>query len=297
MYFIREKQKFTEENVQSRMASRGRGRGKDLTYVLNSQKPSKGGQTSSNTGAPKIPKNVDSLGTYLFSLNESNFELYGGTFAEMVSGYSSTREKLQEAVDLIYDATVSDRDSAKLGAMVCEKIITSSASSERAQSSFPAEFRKSLLGRFQTDFKQKDQLRSQSVESWLGIFAFLCHFYITIKIGGEPIAVMGKSILSSVDNLLQKPDVVDDEIDCICTHLKLCGAILEVKQPEQFEQVIISLRKILISPQSSCMVRCVILELVEYKHMGWKDPGKVLDKFYVDALADAVAQDELGADS
>ena len=279
------------------MASRGRGRGKDLTHVINSQKPSKGGQTSSNSGAPKIPKNVETLGTYLFSLNESNFELYGGTFAEMASGYSSTKEKLQEAVDLIYDTTVSDRDSAKLGAMVCEKIIMSSASPDRAQSSFPVEFRKSLLGRFQTDFKQKDQLRSQSVESWLGIFAFLCHLYVKIEIGGEPISVVGKSILSSVDNLLQKPDVVDDEIDCICTHLKLCGAVVELKHAEQFERILTSLRKMLISRKSSGMVRCVILELIEYKYMGWKDPGRVLDKFYVDALADAIAQDELGADS
>lgn len=272
------------------MASRGRGRGKGLTHALNSRKPASEGIPSEPSEPPKIPKNSESLSTYLHSLNESNFALYGGTFAKMVAGYSSTEEKLQEAVDLIYNTTVSERDNAKLGSMVCEKVVMA----ESKDSSFPANFRKRILLHFQADYKQKDQLRAQSIESWLGVFAFLCHFYSKIKIGGEPIAVMGKSILLSVESLLQKPDMVADEIDCICTHLKLCGESLESKQPLEFETILNCLRKLLIGRKSCCMTRCVILELIEFKYMGWKDTGRVLDKFYVDALADAIAEDELG---
>ena len=262
-----------------------------LNTVMSSQKPSKAGQSSGKQGTAKVPKDIEALGTYFFSLNESNFKQYGSVFAEMVIGYSSSTEALEEAVDLIYDTTVSDRDSANLGAMISEAIINYE---ESASPSITADFRKCLLAHFQTDFKQKDVLRGRSVESWLGVFAFLCHIYKRIQINAHPIAVMGKAILSSAENTLQNVDVVDDEIDCICTHLKLCGNLLELNHPEQFESIFTTLRRLIIKRQTSCMVRCVVLELIELRYMSWSDPKKVLDKFYVDALADAVAEDELG---
>lgn len=279
------------------MASRGRGRGRVLDTVVSSQKAPKASQLSTKasegTSTPKIPKDIQGLGTYLFSLNESNFKQYGFVFSEMVIGYSSSEEKLEEAVDMIYDTTNSNRDSAKLGAMICETIINSEANDTVARSQIRTLFRKSLLAHFQTDFKQKDALRGRSVESWLGVFAFLCQIYKLIQINAQPIAVMGKSILTSIENTLHKQDVVDDEIDCICTQLKECGNLLENHHSEKFEAIFTELRRLIIKRQTSCMVRCVVLELIELRYMNWSDPKKMLDKFYVDALADAVAEDEL----
>lgn len=276
------------------MANRGRGRGKVLNTVMSSQKPSKAGQSSGKQGTAKIPKDIEGLGTYFFSLNESNFKQYGSVFAEMAIGYSSTKEKLEEAVDLVYDTTVSDRDSANLGAMISEAIINYEAMGTSTSPSITVDFRKCLLAHFQIDFQQKDVLRGQSVEAWLGVFAFLCHIYKRIQINAQPIAVIGRAILSSAENTLQNVDVVDDEIDCICTHLKLCGNLLESNHPQPFESIFTNLRRLIIKRQTSCMVRCVVLELIELRYMSWSDPKKVLDKFYVDALADAVAEDELG---
>ncbi len=275
------------------MASRGRGRGRVLDSVMSSQKAPKASQSSSNStrqGTPKIPKNIEDLGTYLFSLNESNFEKYGAVFSEMVIGYCSSDEKLEEAVGLIYDSTVSDRDSAKLGATICAAIINYEA---KDASQIGNKFRKSLLYRFQTDFKQKEALRSRSVESWLGVFSFLCHIYKMIQINAQPIVVMGRSILNSIESTLQKQDAVGDEIDCICTQLKECGSLLEKHHNEKFEEIFTELRKLIIKRQTCCVVRCAILELIELRHMNWSDPKRVLDKFYVDALADAVFEDEV----
>ncbi len=277
------------------MASRGKGRGRVLDTAISSPQNPKASQLSASrsTATPKIPKDIEVLGTYLFSLNENNFKQYGLLFSEMVIGYSSTEERLEEAVEMIYNTTVSDRDSAKLGAMICETIINYKAKDMPVQSPVTQDFRKSLLAHFQSDFKQKDTLRGRSVESWLGVFAFLCQIYKVIRIKSQPVTVMGKSILSSVENTLQKQDVVGDEIDCICTQLKECGHLLETHHEEKFEAIFTGLRRIIIKRHTSCMVRCAVLELIELRYMRWNDPKKVLDKFYVDALADAVAEDEL----
>ena len=271
------------------MTSRGRGRG--ITSASSSHKPVKGGQ-GPGSGKPKVPKDIQGLGSYLFSLNDSNFTQYGTVFAEMVIGYSTTKERLQEAVDLVYDTTVSDRDSANLGSKICEAIIH--FETKAAEASIATEFRKSVMGRIQTDYKQRNTLRAHSVESWLGVFSFLCQVYKKIRVDNQPIVVMGKALLTSIEETLQKSDVVDDEIDCICTNLKLCGDVLESNHRDKVEAIFVALRRLVIKSKTSCSVRCVVLELIEYRLKGWKDPDKVLERFYVDAMADAVAEDELG---
>lgn len=273
------------------MASRGRGRGK-------SPRPGRGGHSSTTGGVPKVPSNVDGLGTYLHSLNDSNFDIYGETFADMVLSYSSNEQKLQETVNLIFDTTVESRDYAKLGAKVCEKIAmpASEVGEPDSKLSVRSEFRMMLIKRFHFEYKQKEKIRTNSIEAWLGIFTFLCEIYARLRVNNEPIKVCGNAILSIIQFHLDQMDVVPDEIDCICNNVKLCGQLLEKQNLEEFEKVFTELRKRVISRKTSCQARCAILELIEYRHMGWVDPQKTLEKFYVDAMADAVAEDELGED-
>ena len=59
----------------------------------------------------------------------------------------------------------------------------------------------------------------------------------------------------------------------------------------------VKLRYMVISKKSSCRTRCLAMEVLEFRCMGWSDPDKRLDDFYVDALVDAIAEDELGGAS
>lgn len=277
------------------MASRGRGRGK------NYPRPGRGGQSrgggGGGGGGQKVPSNAEELGTYLHSLNDSNFDAYGAMFADMVLNYSSNEHKLEEAVSLIFDATVQSRDYAPLGAKVCEKVAMASNEDEPdPKHQVRSEFRKMLMKRFHFEFNQKEQIRTTSIEAWLGVFTFLCEVYARIKVNDEPIKVLGSAIMSVVQFHFDQLDIVPDEIDCICSNLKLCGRLVEKQNPEKFMKVFTELRKRVISRKTSCQARCAILELIEYRHMGWHDPQKTLDKFYIDAMADAVAEDELGED-
>jgi len=274
----------------------GRGRGRDLGVTP--RKPGSGQAQGSSGPArtPKIPSTVKELGTYLRSLNDTNLQLYCGAFTDMVLGYSTNERRLQEAVDLLFETTVSNREHAELGAKICAGIAMSPAggSEEESKSAIRANFLKALLGRFQTEYKKKEETRENSIETWLTIFSFLCEVYIRIKIGNEPIKVIGKAILSTIEYFFNLPDIDDDEVEAVCTYLKLCGKHLDALNQPQIEKLIVKLRSMVISKKSSCRTRCLAMEVLEFRCMGWSDPHKRLDDFYVDALVDALAKDELG---
>ena len=251
---------------------------------------------AASAGKTKIPSSLQELNKYLTSLSESNFDTYGGVFADMVLGYSCNAAKLREAVDLLFDSTACNRDDAPLGAKVCEKIVTGPAGSREPEDSAArrTDFRKALLGRFQVEFSRKEETRARSIEAWLSVFAFLCEIYARVKVSDEPIKVVGKAILNAMHYLLELDDVVDDEIDCVCTSLKQCGCYLDKQQAAaEVEKLICSLRVRAISGKTSCRVRCLIMEVLELRQRSWKDPEGKLGRFYIDALADAVAEDEL----
>ena len=279
------------------MATRGRGRGgagHGAARPGRSLASGVGGGAAPGGSRPKTPGTVKELGTYLHSLNDSNFPAYGDMFAEMVLNFSKKgKDRLQEAVDLVFNTTVQSREYATLGAKVCEKITQESAGDVAEKRALRVEFRKLIFQQIQGNYKNKEAIRVQSIEAWLAIFAFMCEVSPRVKVGDKPFTALSKAILSTIEFLLGQEDVVFDEIDCICSCLKVCGKGIEEQCPEKFEEVFTELRKKLIFGKSSCQIRCSILELIEYRHMHWSDPNNKLLDFYVDAMADAAAEDEL----
>ena len=215
--------------------------------------------------------------------------MYGEMFADMFWGFCQGDErKFQEAVSLVFDTVVADKEHANLGAKVCLKI----KEKEEAEGS---KFFKSLIRCFQKEFQKKAETRSVSIEAWLSIFSFMGEVYSTIFIKGQPIIVLGKAIYSTMNFLLELPDCDDDEVECICSVLKLCGAHLEVADATTMRTIVDTLRKKLISKRSTCRLRCVVLQVLELRAMGWNDPQKLLDEFYIDGLQDAIVEDEVGS--
>ncbi len=268
------------------MASRGRGRG--LGQVGKSR-------TSELTKKRvRVPKSIDDLAEYLHSLNEKNLEIYGPEFADMVHRFVDDESKLVNTVQLIFDSTVASRDYSKLGSGVCKIIIERGSEVGNAGGIVNAMFLEKLLQCFQSKFRNMKEIRSKSVEQWLGIFAFFCEVYNDIRVSGQPIKVVGNAIIQKIDSMVCACDTIDDEIDAICTKLKVCGRLLEEQDSGSLERILVALRKQVITPKSSCQRRCLIMEILELKQSGWSDHKGHLDKFYVDALADAVVEDELG---
>lgn len=266
------------------MAHRGRGRGqgtasRDIGAIQ--KKP-----------ALRTPKSIDELARYLHTLNESNLHIHGSEFADMVLRFAADEAKVEGTINLIFDTTVASRQYSSLGAEVCRLIIQGGSNKEESQGIVCTTFRLKLLKRFQAEVKEMKAIRKNSIEHWLGIFAFLCEVYSKIKVGDKPIAVIGKAILKHIHTMLEEDDTIDDEIDCICSKLKVCGKTLEEDSPGVFANIFTSLRKQVINKNSSCLRRCYILEIIEFKYLGWSDSARCLDRFYSDAIADAAVEDE-----
>ena len=278
------------------MSSRGRGRG-GVGHGAGASRPGGGAASAGGGGGrPKTPGSIKELGTYLRSLSDSNFAAYGDMFAEMVLSYSKRgTERLQEAVELIFDTTVQSREYAELGAKVCEKIVRDCAGDEAEKKALRGEFKKLLFLKFQQNYKNKEATRVQSVEAWLAIFAFMCEVSPRVRVdpGEKLFAPLSKAILSTIEFLLDQEDVLFDEIDCICSSLKVCGKGIEEQCPEKFNEIFTELRKKLIFGKNGRQARCAILELIEYRYMHWSDPNNTLLDFYADAMADAAAEDTL----
>lgn len=270
------------------MASRGRGRGLISEAGRKTQ--------SAKKQSPRTPRSFEELTEYLYSLNEGNIHIHGAEFADMVIRFADNESKLAKTVDLIFDTTIESRDYSKLGGTVCQ-LIVDRGTQDGNSSTVGSDFKQKLLRRFQSELKANEEIRARSIEQWLGIFAFLCEVYFKIKVGGAPISVVGNAILKYTDKMLANPDIIDDEVDTICMKLKKCGKLLEHQDAGMMEKIITALRKQVISSKSSCQRRCVIMELIELKQLGWNDISGKLDDFYIDAITDAIVEDEIGGEN
>lgn len=281
---------FNPPKLLTKMASsRGRGWGAHPRQAGDS------GRQPQAQRKPKAPDDVKGLSGYLNSLNHGNLDTYGDMFADMVIGYCSNERRMQEAVNLIFETTCKDREFAPLGAKICRRIVEQPVGHQEPADKTDTRntFRKTLLQRFQAEYKNKQSIRAVSIETWLAIFAFLYELFLRVQVQGQPIKVVGSAILSTISWLLQLEDCDDDELECVCLCLKLAGHLLEQINKDQVKNIARLLRAKAINRKSTSRVRCLVLEVLEYRAFGWKDPEGELDQFYCDALPDAIAEDEL----
>ena len=202
--------------------------------------------------------------------------------------FGRDEERFQEAVELVTATTVADRDYVHLGVQVCQLIM------EKPNG---PKFRQALMRWFQQQFNAKDDIRAVSIEKWLSTFAFMCEIFSCVLISEQPITILGNAVYSGIEFLLEQPDRDDDEVDCICSSLKLCGSSLETSNQKKMDGLMNTFRRIVFAKNSSCRVRCLVLEIIELRAMGWNDSEKKLEDFYVDGLMDAVAEDEAESDT
>lgn len=275
-------------------SARGRPRGKGRGIPPQSADP---GRYHQAQRTHKTPSDVAGLSVYLESLNDGKLASYGKMFANMVLDYSSNDRRLQEAVELIFTKTTKDRENSSFGAKICSLIVEPGESTAEQVDTTDkrTSFRKALLQRFQTDYKNRQSIRSQSIEAWLAVYTFLYELFLRVQVQGQPIKVVGGALSSASSWLLKLEDCDDDEIECVCSCLKLVGHLLEQTSPDQVKEIVRLLRTKAISRQSSSRVRCLILEVLEFRAFGWKDPDGDIDMFYCDALPDAIADDELSS--
>lgn len=233
------------------------------------------------------------LKDYLYSLNDGNFGKYGERFGMMTRGYLTARTKEVNAVaSMILEAAMDSKETTRLGAMVCKAIIYPDNLPENEEAASKA-FRNTIIALMHSKYEERKQIRDKSIESWLAIFSFLSDFYNWLHIpSGKALSLIGKAILEACNFMLDGEYCDDDEIECICLHLKNNGKMLEEEDPLAVERVVCELRTRVILRTSTERSRCLCMDLIEYRARGYCDPDNKLLDYYLVALQDAIASDE-----
>ena len=297
---------------QTKMASRGRGRGMGIVPppspgVVESEgstSDSKGskvplpggtkiGPSSGQQTSHKTPGNIQEVQKYLMSLNEQNVDRHGKEFGDMIVRYikQSPEKRAGEVASLFYQTITKSRNYSTLGGKVCAEVLNPEADKE-----IRALFRKELFRMCQGNYKQKEGIRKRSIEEWLGIFTFVTELYRFVRVSGTTIGALGSASREGIAFMLDSKDCTDDEVDCICTIVKSIGPMLESsdEQRKVFNDAVVNkLRTAAIRRETSENATCQILELLEFRARGYKDPAKELKDYYVEAYTDAIARDEL----
>ena len=282
------------------MAARGRGRGGPSI----NPPPSPGIQPSASQGSMTAPipgpkqeadrtlSDIKEVAKYLHSLNHGNLSKYGPIFSEMVINFikKDPDKRLREVASLLVETITKSKDFAPLGGKVCGGILNQESDKEMR-----GKLRNEILSQCKMQFKQKNSLRAKSIEQWLAIFAFIGALYQRILINGQHLSALGTAILEGISFTFSLSDTDDDEIECVCALFKEIGPVIEgdEKLKGKCKEVLHMLRTRVISHKSTERMRCLILELLEFRAMGYKDSGKELDDFYPDAMMDAIANDDL----
>lgn len=273
------------------MAQVGQGRGSAaLRRVSSGSGPNSG---KSQTGRIDIPTSLDQLKEYLYSLTLDNFGKFGEKFGQMTRGYLTSRPNEVNAVaSTILEAATNSKETTKLGAMVC-KVVIYPASSSEDQEGVSKAFRNKIVELLHTKYKDKKQIRKKSIESWLAVFSMLCDLYHHLHLpSGKSWGFIGKIVLEACKFMFDNDDCDDDEIECISLHLKNNGQMLEEEHSLGVECIVSELRTRVISKKTTERVRCLCMDLIEYRARGYCDPDNKLSDYYLVALQDAIANDE-----
>lgn len=241
----------------------------------------------------KTPNTASELATYLYSLNEDNLAQYGPAFSEMAINFVkiSPEKRTSELVSLLYSTVTSSREHATLGARVCQEIL-----GPEGDVDIRTQIRRELLRTCQTQYRNRESIRRKSIEDWLALFSFIMALFCHLRVGGECVWALGGAAVEATLFTLDQKDLDDDELECICFSLKDIAPTLEAseKTSKKFSKSVVpKLRSLAISRKASERATCMIMEFLEFRARGYQDPGGEISDFYVDALADAIASDEM----
>ncbi|XP_075039884.1 polyadenylate-binding protein-interacting protein 1 isoform X2 [Mixophyes fleayi] len=203
-----------------------------------------------------------------------SFEAEIYQFTDVLNGWVTTEESLQEVVELIYQQATSVPNFSYTGARLCNHL-----SSNLQISPQNWNFRQLLLKRCQTEFEKRDQAAKgdeATRKRFHAFVLFLGELYLNLEIKGAKGQVTRAQILQSglkelLDALFSNP--VDDNVICAVKLLKLTGSVLEDAWKEKgiyyMEEVIQRMKNVVLDAECSRDVKQMLLKLVELRSSNW----------------------------
>ncbi|XP_052787676.1 CBP80/20-dependent translation initiation factor-like [Mya arenaria] len=198
---------------------------------------------------------------------------------ELSDQVAEDQESIKRLSEMVYSKCVSDREFAKTGAFICDKLAALEINGTK--------FRSSLLSLVQADYKEKDNLRSQSTSKFLNSFSMMCQIFGTMRTaGGEVFKPLVGPVFEFIMVIIDDPQCNSDEYEVLNEQLQSIGRDLELNDREKMEQLIEKIRLKIIKGNSTAQARCTLLEVVECYCRGWKNLSNDVTRFYCDTMMD-----------
>lgn len=133
----------------------------------------------------------------------------------------TSEERLDKIVELFYQRCQEDWRFAPCCGRVCGQLASAGLEADGVK------FRSAMLKRIQSDFANKDKLRSESSSKFLGCIAFLSQCFARMRNkDGEPLMPLVGPVIEGLELCLDK-EASEEEMLCAAAQILVAGKVLQ----------------------------------------------------------------------
>ncbi|XP_065549501.1 MIF4G domain-containing protein isoform X2 [Lathamus discolor] len=189
---------------------------------------------------------------------------------------------LEKVANIIVDQSLKDRVFSKEAGRICYTIIQ--AESKQVGQSI---FRRSLLNRLQQEYKDREELRTRSLQAWICYVTFICNIFDYLRVNNMPMMALVNPVYDCLFRLAQ-PDSLrkEEEVDCLVLQLHRIGEQLEKMNSQRMDELFSLLRDgFLLQEGLSSLSQLLLLEIIEFRAADWKMTDAA-QKYYYSEVTD-----------
>ncbi|XP_063032077.1 MIF4G domain-containing protein isoform X1 [Melospiza melodia melodia] len=198
---------------------------------------------------------------------------------------------LEKVANIIVDQSLKDSVFSKEAGRICYTIIQ--AESKQVGQSI---FRRSLLNRLQQEYKDREELRTRSLQAWICYVTFICNIFDylrgdnappSLQVNNMPMMALVNPVYDCLFRLAQ-PDSLqkEEEVDCLVLQLHRIGEQLEKMNSQRMDELFSLLRDgFLLQEGLSSLSQLLLLEIIEFRAAEWKMTDAA-QKYYYSEVTD-----------
>uniref|UniRef100_A0A8D2N829 MIF4G domain containing n=1 Tax=Zonotrichia albicollis TaxID=44394 RepID=A0A8D2N829_ZONAL len=148
-------------------------------------------------------------------------------------------------------------------------------------------FRRSLLNRLQQEYKDREELRTRSLQAWICYVTFICNIFDYLRVNNMPMMALVNPVYDCLFRLAQ-PDSLqkEEEVDCLVLQLHRIGEQLEKMNSQRMDELFSLLRDgFLLQEGLSSLSQLLLLEIIEFRAAEWKMTDAA-QKYYYSEVTD-----------
>ncbi|XP_068770155.1 MIF4G domain-containing protein isoform X1 [Struthio camelus] len=215
---------------------------------------------------------------------------------------------LEKVANIIVDQSLQDCVFSKEAGRICYTIIQ--AESKQVGQSL---FRRSLLNRLQQEYKDREMLRSRSLQAWICYVTFICNIFDYLRVNNMPMMALVNPVYDCLFRLAQPDSLRKEEeqpaaltaghlekqlsrsaagalqppeVDCLVLQLHRIGEQLEKMNSQRMDELFSLLRDgFLLQDGLSSLSQLLLLEIIEFRAADWKMTDAA-QKYYYSEVTD-----------